>query len=83
VLSELLLNLLLFNMQVPSFPNDVAMALIESELGKPWQEVYSELTESPIAAGTSKHGLMMSSECSLNFSLYNFSSPLMKIMWFK
>ncbi|XP_024359364.1 uncharacterized protein [Physcomitrium patens] len=38
--------------KVPSFPNDVAMALIESELGKPWQEVYSELTESPIAAAS-------------------------------
>lgn len=67
-------------MQVPSFPDDVAMALIESELGKPWQEVYSELTESPIAAGTSKHDLLMSSECSLKA---NFSSPLIKIMWFK
>ncbi|KAG0564360.1 hypothetical protein M758_8G100000 [Ceratodon purpureus] len=38
--------------KVPSFPNDIAMELIESELGKPWQEVYSELTESPIAAAS-------------------------------
>lgn len=27
------------------------MALIEEELGQPWQEIYSELTTSPIAAG--------------------------------
>lgn len=37
--------------KVPSFPDDVAMALIEEELGKPWHEVYSELSPSPIAAG--------------------------------
>jgi aarF domain-containing kinase len=37
--------------QVPSFPDDIAMALIEEELGKPWQEIYSELSPSPIAAG--------------------------------
>lgn len=38
--------------KVPSFPDDVAMALIEEELGQPWQEVYSELTASPIAAAS-------------------------------
>lgn len=38
-------------MKVPSFPDDVAMALIEEELGQPWHEVYSELSSSPIAAG--------------------------------
>lgn len=27
------------------------MALLEEELGKPWQDVYSELSPSPIAAG--------------------------------
>jgi hypothetical protein len=27
------------------------MALLEEELGKPWQEIYSELSPSPIAAG--------------------------------
>lgn len=37
--------------KVPSFPDDVAMALIEEELGKPWQEIYDELSPSPIAAG--------------------------------
>ncbi|KAJ8429689.1 hypothetical protein Cgig2_004488 [Carnegiea gigantea] len=37
--------------KVPSFPDDVAMALIEEELGKPWHEIYSELSPSPIAAG--------------------------------
>lgn len=38
-------------MKVPSFPDDVAMALIEEELGQPWNNVYSELSTSPIAAG--------------------------------
>lgn len=38
-------------MKVPSFPDDVAMALIEEELGQPWTNVYSELSSSPIAAG--------------------------------
>lgn len=27
------------------------MALIEEELGQPWQNIYSELSSSPIAAG--------------------------------
>ncbi|PKA48438.1 putative aarF domain-containing protein kinase [Apostasia shenzhenica] len=39
--------------KVPSFSDDVAMALIEEELGRPWHETYSELTSSPIAAGIS------------------------------
>lgn len=39
-------------LKVPSFPDDVAMALIEEELGQPWQNIYSELSPSPIAAGT-------------------------------
>lgn len=30
-------------MQVPSFDSGVAMELINQELGRPWQEVYSEL----------------------------------------
>ncbi|KAI3957076.1 hypothetical protein MKW92_016140 [Papaver armeniacum] len=38
--------------KVPSFPDDMAMALIESELGEPWQNIYSELTSSPIAAAS-------------------------------
>ncbi|KAJ4835182.1 hypothetical protein Tsubulata_024990 [Turnera subulata] len=38
--------------KVPSFPDDVAMALIEEELGQPWQEIYSELSPSPIAAAS-------------------------------
>ncbi|CAK9155900.1 unnamed protein product [Ilex paraguariensis] len=37
--------------KVPSFPDDVAMALIEEELGQPWQNNYSDLSPSPIAAG--------------------------------
>lgn len=39
------------DVKVPSFPDDVAMALIEEELGQPWHELYSELSPSPIAAG--------------------------------
>ncbi|XP_049406756.1 uncharacterized protein LOC125870380 [Solanum stenotomum] len=38
--------------KVPSFPNDVAMALIEEELGEPWPNIYSELSPSPIAAAS-------------------------------
>ncbi|GJM87346.1 hypothetical protein PR202_ga03290 [Eleusine coracana subsp. coracana] len=38
--------------KVPSFPDDIAMALLEEELGKPWQEIYSELSPSPIAAAS-------------------------------
>jgi aarF domain-containing kinase len=37
--------------QVPSFPDDVAMNLLEEELGMHWSEIYSELSPSPIAAG--------------------------------
>ena len=39
-------------MQVPSFDNKVAMTMIQQELGRPWQEVYSELTPRPIAAAS-------------------------------
>lgn len=39
-------------MQVPSFDNDVAMAVVNSELGRPWQEVYAELSPAPIAAAS-------------------------------
>ncbi|WCJ24229.1 Protein kinase superfamily protein [Euphorbia peplus] len=38
--------------KVPSFPDDMAMALIEEELGQPWHEIYSELSTSPIAAAS-------------------------------
>ncbi|KAG0474732.1 hypothetical protein HPP92_014418 [Vanilla planifolia] len=38
--------------KVPSFPDEMAMALIEEELGRPWHEIYSELTPSPIAAAS-------------------------------
>ncbi|CAA7390619.1 unnamed protein product [Spirodela intermedia] len=38
--------------KVPSFPDDVAMALIEEELGQPWYNIYSELSPSPIAAAS-------------------------------
>jgi aarF domain-containing kinase len=44
--------------KVPSFPDDVAMALIEEELGQPWQNIYSELSSSPIAAGRFSHNLL-------------------------
>ncbi|CAN0915705.1 Uncharacterized protein sll0005 [Linum grandiflorum] len=38
--------------KVPSFPDDIAMALLEEELGQPWQNLYSELSPSPIAAAS-------------------------------
>ena len=38
--------------QVPSFDSKVAMAMIAQELGRPWQQVYSELTPRPIAAAS-------------------------------
>uniref|UniRef100_A0A166H1J6 Protein kinase domain-containing protein n=1 Tax=Daucus carota subsp. sativus TaxID=79200 RepID=A0A166H1J6_DAUCS len=38
--------------KVPSYPNDIAMALIEEELGQPWYNIYSELTSSPVAAAS-------------------------------
>ncbi|KAJ4783116.1 Protein kinase superfamily protein [Rhynchospora pubera] len=38
--------------KVPSFPDDVAMDLLKEELGQPWQEIYSELSPSPIAAAS-------------------------------
>ena len=39
-------------MQVPSFDSQVAMSMIEQELGRPWQQVYAELTPRPIAAAS-------------------------------
>lgn len=45
--------------KVPSFPDDVAMDLIKEELGRPWQEIYSELSPSPIAAGKAHFILML------------------------
>ena len=38
--------------KVPSFDNATAMAVIEAELGAPWQEFYSELSPDPIAAAS-------------------------------
>ena len=38
--------------QVPSFDSRVAMSMIEQELGRPWQQVYKELTPRPIAAAS-------------------------------
>ena len=38
--------------KVPSFPSDIAMQQLEQELGKPWYEIYSELTPEPIAAAS-------------------------------
>lgn len=38
--------------QVPSFDSRVAMSMIEQELGRPWQQVYAELTPRPIAAAS-------------------------------
>eukprot|EP00899_Mesostigma_viride_P014434 jgi/Mesvir1/22992/Mv05685-RA.2 len=37
---------------VPVFPSDVAYAVIEEELGRPWQEVFAELSPEPVAAAS-------------------------------
>lgn len=38
--------------KVPSFPNDIAMKLLEEELGGPWTDFYSELGPNPVAAAS-------------------------------
>eukprot|EP00892_Ulva_mutabilis_P012715 jgi/Ulvmu1/9816/UM056_0057.1 len=38
--------------KVPSFDNGTAMAVIEAELGRPWQDLYAELSPNPIAAAS-------------------------------
>ena len=38
--------------KVPSFDSKIAMKQLEMELGKPWTEIYSELTPEPIAAAS-------------------------------
>jgi predicted unusual protein kinase regulating ubiquinone biosynthesis (AarF/ABC1/UbiB family) len=38
--------------KLPAFPNEVAYQFIEEELGKPHQEIYSELSPQPIAAAS-------------------------------
>ncbi len=37
---------------VPPFSNEVAFSILEQELGKPWQEVFSEISSEPIAAAS-------------------------------
>lgn len=50
-MTGLYLTIFAVSLKVPSYPDDIAMELIREELGKPWQEIYSELSPSPIAAG--------------------------------
>eukprot|EP00741_Cyanophora_paradoxa_P012956 tig00020660_g12512.t1 len=38
--------------RLPSFPNEIAFAMIEEDLGRPWQEVFSELSPEPVAAAS-------------------------------
>ncbi len=38
--------------QVPSFDNGVAMDMIRAELGRPWDEIFAELSPAPIAAAS-------------------------------
>ena len=38
--------------KVPSYDSRVAMGMLEQELGRPWQEIYSELSPEPIAAAS-------------------------------
>ena len=51
--------------KVPSFDSEIAMDLIEAELGRPWQDVFQKLTPRPIAAaslGQVYKGELMSGE---------------------
>ncbi len=52
VRADLLEELVKLQDQLPPFPNDVAHAIIERELGKPVSEVYAHLSESPVAAAS-------------------------------
>ena len=38
--------------KVPSFDSKIAMQQLEYDLGRPWQDIYSELTPEPIAAAS-------------------------------
>ena len=38
--------------KVPSYDNEIAMELLRQELGKDWQEIYSELSPKPVAAAS-------------------------------
>lgn len=38
--------------KVPSFPNEIAMKLLEEELGGPWSDFYDELGPNPVAAAS-------------------------------
>ena len=38
--------------QLPPFPNAIAYAFIEEELGHSWQEIYAELSERPVSAAS-------------------------------
>lgn len=38
--------------KVPSFSNSIAMATIEAELGRPWNEIYAQLSPEPVAAAS-------------------------------
>ena len=51
--------------KVPSFDSGIAMKQLEQELGKPWYEIYSDLSPEPIAAaslGQVYKGRLMSGE---------------------
>lgn len=49
---ELIEELSLLQESVPPFPSDVAVQLLEKELGKPVHELYAKFDRSPIAAGS-------------------------------
>ncbi|KAL2897512.1 hypothetical protein RDABS01_039295 [Bienertia sinuspersici] len=66
--------------KVPSFPDDVAMALIQEELGKPWHEIYDELSPSPIAAGIVSFLMVMKNEQSegmVEVTYYMFANTVL------
>jgi predicted unusual protein kinase regulating ubiquinone biosynthesis (AarF/ABC1/UbiB family) len=38
--------------RLPSFPSDIAFAVIEEELGRPLSSVFSEISSEPVAAAS-------------------------------
>lgn len=51
-LLRLLHFLTVSRVQVPSFDSKVAMEVVRQEFGRPWHEVFAELSPEPIAAAS-------------------------------
>ena len=49
---KVICNKLSDRFKVPSFPSKIAFATIERELGRPVDEIFSEITDEPVAAAS-------------------------------